>query len=218
MVWKLREGKVPSKQWMADLLAYLEQSHGIAPTREVVEKLYAIIVEQWREGATVREVGKATCSCQKGQIVPSPAALVQLKRGELKPPRSAKRGDLFGFEELRARKIREKADADKVKTTSAQPKRSLPALSPRPARLALPASSALPERPAPLARKPRTSKKGPLVKTQTSPAPSAAALPAKAAEPSALAPAPQPKSDPARLKATEAKLRNASRDLEGDDL
>lgn len=214
MVWKLREGKVPSKQWMADLLAYLEQSHGIAPTREVVEKLYAIIVEQWREGATVREVGKATCSCQKGQIVPSPAALVQLKRGELKPPRSAKRGDLFGFEELRARKIREKADADKVKTTPAQPKRSLPALPPRPARQA---AAALPERPAPLARKPRTSKKGPLVKTQTSPA-SAAALPAKAAEASAVAPTPQPKPDPARLKATEAKLRNLAQDLEGDDL
>lgn len=232
MVWKLREGKVPSKQWMADLLAYLEQSHGIAPTREVVEKLYAIIVEQWREGATVREVGKATCSCQKGQIVPSPAALVQLKRGELKPPRSAKRGDLFGFEELRARKIREKADADKVKTTSAQPKRSLSALPLRPARLALPASSAVPERSAPLARKPRTLKKGPLVKTQTSPAPSAAPLPARAAEPTTVAPAPlvaslpvravasapQPKPDPARLKATEAKLRNLAQDLEGDDL
>lgn len=208
MVWKLREGKVPSKQWMADLLAYLEQSHGIAPTRAVVEKLYAIIVQQWREGATVREVGKATCSCQKGQIVPSPAALVQLKRGELKPPRSAKRGDLFGFEELRARKIREKEDAAQVQATPAQRRRALSAL---PARPALSAPSA---RPAELARKLRTSKKGPIVKTQTSPAP-AAALPAQAAEP---APAPQPKPDPARLKATEAKLRNLALDLEGDDL
>ena len=173
MVWKLREGKVPSKQWMADLLAYLERAHGILPTREVVEKLYALIVQQWREGATAREVGKATCSCQKGQIAPSPAALVQLKRGELKPPRSAKRGDLFGFEELRARKIREKEDAAKVKTTSAQSKRALSALPARPslpARASLPAPSAMPAMPALPARKLRTPKKGPIVKTQTSPA------------------------------------------------
>lgn len=218
MVWKLREGKVPSKQWMADLLAYLEQSHGIAPTREVVEKLYALIVEQWREGATVREVGKATCSCQKGQIVPSPAARVQLKRGELKPPRSAKRGDLFGFEELRARKIQEKEDAAKVKATPAQRKRALSALPARPslpARPALSAPSALSALPA---RRPRTPRKGPIVKTQTSPAPSAPSVPAKAAEPTPVAPAPQPKSDPTRLKATEAKLRNLALDLEGDDL
>lgn len=219
MVWKLREGKVPSKQWMADLLAYLEQSHGIAPTREVVEKLYALIVEQWREGATVREVGKATCSCQKGQIVPSPAARVQLKRGELKPPRSAKRGDLFGFEELRARKIREKEDAAQVKTTPAQRKRALSALPARPslpARPALSAPSALSALPA---RRPRTPRKGPIVKTQTSPALSPApALPAKAAEPTPAAPALQPKPDPTRLKATEAKLRNLALDLEGDDL
>ena len=214
MVWKLREGKVPSKQWMADLLAYLEQSHGIAPTRAVVEKLYAIIVQQWREGATVREVGKATCSCQKGQIVPSPAALVQLKRGELKPPRSAKRGDLFGFEELRARKIREKEDAEQAKATPAQRKRALSAL---PARTALSAPSALPALPALPARKPRTPKKGPIVKTPTSPA-ATAALPAKSAELTPAAPAAQPKPDPARLKSTEAKLRNLAQDLEGDDL
>ena len=215
MAWKLREGKVPSKQWMADLLAYLERAHGIRPTREVVEKLYAIIVQQWREGATVREVGKATCSCQKGQIAPSPAALVQLKRGELKPPRSAKRGDLFGFEELRARKIQEKAEAAKTKATPAQPKRVLSALPTLPAPSALPA---LPAQPAPPARKLRTLKKGPIVKTQTSPAPSAASLPAKAAEPTLVAPDPPPKADSARLKATEAKLRSFSRDLEGDDL
>ena len=212
MVWKLREGKVPSKQWMADLLAYLERAHGILPTREVVEKLYAIIVQQWREGATVREVGKATCSCQKGQIAPSPAALVQLKRGELKPPRSAKRGDLFGFEELRARKIQEKAEAAQPKVTSAPPKRAVSAL---PARPALPAPSALPAQPA---RKLRTPKKGSIVKPQTSPAPSAASLPGKAAEPTPVTPALQPKADPARLKATEAKLRNLALDLEGDDL
>lgn len=201
MVWKLREGKMPPKQWMADLLAYLEQAHGILPTREVVEKLYAMIVQQWREGATVREVGKATCSCQKGQIVPSPAALVQLKRGELKPPRSAKRGDLFGFEELHARKVREKADAAKVKANPAQFKQALPA------RPALPALSA---------QKLRTPKKGPIVNTQTSPAPAAPSPPAKAAEPTAIAT--PPKADPTRLKATEAKLRNLALDLEGDDL
>lgn len=224
MVWKLREGKVPSKQWMADLLAYLERAHGILPTREVVEKLYAIIVQQWRDGATVREVGKATCSCQKGQIAPSPAALVQLKRGELKPPRSAKRGDLFGFEELRARKVQEKADAAEIKATPAKPKRALSSLPARPAlsaRPALPASSslpALPAQPAPPARKLRALKKGPTVKTQTAPAPSAASLPAKAPEFTPAAPAPQPKADPARLKATEAKLRNLALDLEGDEL
>ena len=192
---------MPPKQWMADLLSYLEQAHGILPTREVVEKLYAMIVQQWREGATVREVGKATCSCQKGQIVPSPAALVQLKRGELKPPRSAKRGDLFGFEELHARKVQEKADAAKDKANPTQPKQTLPA------RTALPALSG---------RKLRTPKKGPIVKSQTSPAPAAPSPPAKAAEPTAIAT--PPKADPTRLKATEAKLRNLALDLEGDDL
>ena len=221
MVWKLREGKVPSKQWMADLLAYLERAHGILPTREVVEKLYAIIVQQWREGATVREVGKATCSCQKGQIAPSPAALVQLKRGELKPPRSAKRGDLFGFEELRARKIQEKAEAAKTPATPAQPKRARPALSALPAQPARPARlapSAQPAQPARPARKLRTLKRGPAVKTQTTSAPSAGPLPVKAAEPTPVTPTLQPKADPARLKATEAKLRNLALDLEGDDL
>lgn len=201
---------MPPKQWMADLLAYLEQAHGILPTREVVEKLYAMIVQQWREGATVREVGKATCSCQKGQIVPSPAALVQLKRGELKPPRSAKRGDLFGFEELHARKVQEKADAAKVKANSARPKRALPVL---PERRTLPAS---PTSPAPSERKLRTPKKGPTVRAQTPPAPSAPAVPAQPAEATPVSPPPKP--DSARLKATEAKLRNLALDLEGDDL
>lgn len=204
---------MPPKQWMADLLAYLEQAHSILPTREVVEKLYAIIVQQWREGATVREVGKATCSCQKGQIVPSPAALVQLKRGELKPPRSAKRGDLFGFEELRARKVQEKADAVKTQAASERPKRVLHALTARPALPALPKRTALP---ASTARKLRTPKKGPILKTETASVPSAPAEPPQAAKPAPVAPPPKP--DAARLKATEVKLRSSAKDLEGDDL
>lgn len=191
MVWKLREGKVPPKEWMADLLAYLENAHKVAPTRELVESLYSIIVEQWRDGATVREVGKATCSCQKGQIVPSPAARVQLQRGELKPPRTAKRGDLFGFDELRARRGSERAGA----AVTAAPKREAKA--------------------APLARAPRTSKKGTPVKKITTPAPSAAPTD-KRPEPAASPTPPSP--DAARLKATEAKLRSFARELEGDDL
>lgn len=191
MVWKLRAGKVPPKEWMADLLAYLEQAHKIAPTRELVESLYSIIVEQWRDGATVREVGKATCSCQKGQIVPSPAARVQLQRGELKPPRTAKRGDLFGFDELRARRSSERTGA----AATAAPKRETKA--------------------APPARAPRTPKKGTPVKKRTasdSPAPPTG----KPSEPAGSPTAPTP--DSARLKATEAKLRSFARDLEGDDL
>ena len=198
MVWKLREGKVPPKEWMADLLTYLERAHGVAPTRDVVEKLYAIVVEQWREGATAREVGKATCSCQKGQIVPSPAALVQLKRGELKPPRGAKRGDLFGFEELRARKDQEKAGAVSAARSTAAP---------------LPRKPKLPALPA---RKLRTSKKGSVVKAQTETVPSSAAATSKTAEPSPVTPPAKP--DAARLKATEAKLRSLAEDLGGDDL
>lgn len=107
-VWKLRDGKAPPPDWMADLLAYLERAHGVKPSRELVAQLYPVIVAQWQEGATVRETGKATCSCEKGKIVPSPAARVQLSRGDLKPPRGAKRGDVFGFDELRARGTREK--------------------------------------------------------------------------------------------------------------
>ena len=195
MVWKLREGKVPPKEWMADLLAYLEKAHKVAPTREVVESLYGIIVEQWRDGATVREVGKATCSCQKGQIVPSPAARVQLQRGELKPPRNAQRGDLFGFEELRARRSKGNADATEAATLTQEVTVAI-----RP-------------------RTPRTTNKGAIVKKTTVPAssaPSSAALPDKTPEPAV--PSPSPKPDAARLKATEAKLRSFARDLEGDEL
>ena len=194
MVWKLREGKVPPKEWMADLLFYLEQAHKVMPTRELVESLYSIFVEQWRDGATVREVGKATCSCQKGQIVPSPAARVQLQRGVLKPPRTAKRGDLFGFDELRARRESERAGA----AATAAPKREAKAV--------------------PSARASRTAKKGTTVNRKsvsTTTAPPSAAPPDKTEI--AASPTP-PKPDAARLKATEAKLRSFARDLEGDDL
>ena len=198
MVWKLREGKAPPKEWMADLLTYLERAHGVAPTRDVVEKLYAIIVQQWREGATVREVGKATCSCQKGQIVPSPASLVQLKRGELRPPRGAKRGDLFGFDELRARKLQEKSGAvgaAKSKAPPLQPKPTLPSLP---------------------ARKLLTPRKGSTVNAQKDTAASTPAPTAPTTESAAASPPAKP--DAARLKATEGKLRNLAKDLEGDDL
>ena len=195
MAWKLREGKVPPKEWMADLLAYLEQAHKVPPTRELVETLYGIFVEQWRDGATVREVGKATCSCQKGQIVPSPAARVQLQRGELKPPRNAKRGDLFGFDELRARKSKEKENPPEGKSRRA-------------------ATSV-----APVVRTPRTPKRGAAMKkttTLTVAAP-ARAVPSDKTSERATPPAPQ-KPDAAQLKATEAKLRSFASDLEGDEL
>src|SRR3954470_19906666 len=101
MAWKSREGKFPPPQFLADLVAYLERAHRVKPTRELMEKLYRFFVEEWRNGATSRETGNATCACQKGEIVPSPATSVRLHKGEVKPPRGAKRGDIFGAEALR---------------------------------------------------------------------------------------------------------------------
>lgn len=101
MVWKSREGKLPPPQFLADLAAYLERAHGTKPSRELMEKLYPFFVEEWRNGSTSRETANATCACKKGEIVPSPATSVRLSKGEVKPPRGAKRGDIFGADALR---------------------------------------------------------------------------------------------------------------------
>lgn len=101
MVWESRQGKLPPPQFLADVIAYLERAHGTTPSRELMELLYPFFVEEWRNGATAREAGNATCSCKKGTIVPSPATSVELKKGEVRPPRGAKRGDIFGAESLR---------------------------------------------------------------------------------------------------------------------
>lgn len=102
MVWQSREGKLPPPQFLAEVVAYLQRAYGINPSRELLELLYPFFVEEWRNGATAREAANATCSCKKGEIVPSPATAVELKKGEVRPPRGAKRGDVFGSESLRS--------------------------------------------------------------------------------------------------------------------
>lgn len=101
MVWKSREGKLPPPQFLAELAAYLERAYEAKPTRELMEKLYPFFVEEWRNGATSRETANATCACKKGELVPSPATAVRLAKGEVKPPRGAQRGDIFGADALR---------------------------------------------------------------------------------------------------------------------
>ncbi len=100
-MFKSRIDKVPSPNWVADLVAAIEQTHGEKPTRKLMEQLWPQIVWMWQRGASVREVTRSLCACKKGEVVPSPAALAEIKTGRLKPPRGAKRGQVFGWDELR---------------------------------------------------------------------------------------------------------------------
>lgn len=155
MAWENRQGQSPPPAWMADLVTYLETAHGIKPTKELVEQLYPVIVKQWREGATVRETGKATCACNKGKIVPSPAATVHLQRGAMKPPRGAQQGDIFGFDELRTRGDRSGA---KPAAATSPPAPTAKAVAPRKPRVAKAkptstATEAVPAEAAPTKRK-----------------------------------------------------------------
>lgn len=168
-IWKSRAGKNPPKEWLADVVEYLQRAHGVAPTKELIEALYPILVEQWQEGATYREAGKSTCACQKGTIVPSPGVQVRLGKGEVKPPRGAQRGDVFGAEDLRRKG---EPPPPKVRTPrrGTKNKGSEPTAAP----------SALPPPPAPAASPPPPAPAAP-PPAPAAPAPSPAADPAQTA-------------------------------------
>lgn len=104
MTWKSRENESPPPQFFADVIGYLRKAFPDAVlTREAIAQLAPYLVAEWQNGQSARNAAKATCACDGQRITVSPAALVQVPRRAVLPPADARRGTLFGIDELRER-------------------------------------------------------------------------------------------------------------------
>jgi len=101
MAYEVRQNKEVPPQFLADVIGYLERTYGSRPSKELIDKMYSSWRQQWRQGATYREAAKATCSCERGVIVPSPGVDTQYEKGSVRPPRGAKPGERFSGEQVR---------------------------------------------------------------------------------------------------------------------
>lgn len=105
MTWKSRENASPPPQFFADVIGYLRKAFPNAElTREAITQLAPYLVAEWQNGQSARNAAKATCACDGQRITVSPAAQVQVPRRAVLPPADAKRGTLFGIDEVRERR------------------------------------------------------------------------------------------------------------------
>lgn len=105
MTWKSRENTSPPPQFFADVIGYLRKAFPSATlTRDAITQLAPYLVAEWQNGQSARNVAKATCACDGQRITVSPAAQVQVPRRAVLPPADAKRGTLFGIDEVRERR------------------------------------------------------------------------------------------------------------------
>lgn len=103
-MWKTREGKEPPPQFWADFVATTNLIFpGASLQKETLTTLYRLAVDEWREGRPVHVVVRQLCSCDGSTVVPSQAAEQRLgrTRGIARPPERARRGEVFGVDELR---------------------------------------------------------------------------------------------------------------------
>lgn len=103
-MWKSREGKDPPPQFWADFVAATNVVFPAATLgKETLVALYRLAVDEWRAGRQVHVIVRQLCSCDGSTVVPSPAAERRLgkTRGIARPPEKARRGDIFGIDEIR---------------------------------------------------------------------------------------------------------------------
>ena len=102
MAWTSRQDKLPPPSYFALIVEHLQRSYrGARISRELMQALRPFFIDAWRRGVTAEAAAGQTCSCDGREIVPSPAVGVFVARGEVRPPRGAERGEVFGAEELR---------------------------------------------------------------------------------------------------------------------
>lgn len=102
MAWTSRQDKLPPPSYFALIVEHLQRSYrGARISRELMQALRPFFIDAWRRGVTAEAAAGQTCSCDGREIVPSPAVGVFVARGEVRPPRGAERGEVFGADELR---------------------------------------------------------------------------------------------------------------------
>lgn len=98
-------GESPSPAFWADFLANLNAIYpGAILEKKVLDELYGLVVDEWRNGRQVHVIIRQLCSCDDGRTVtPSKGAALRLEkhRGLARPPETAQRGDVFGLDQLR---------------------------------------------------------------------------------------------------------------------
>lgn len=104
-MWKKRMGESPSPAFWADFLANLNAIYpGAILEKKVLDELYGLVVDEWRNGRQVHVIIRQLCSCDDGvTVTPSKGAALRLEkhRGLARPPEAAQRGDVFGLDQLR---------------------------------------------------------------------------------------------------------------------
>lgn len=104
-MWKTREGMNPPPNFWADFLANVNVVFPSAVlSRDELDKIYKLVVEQWRDGVQLQLIVRQLCSCDDGATVKaSPAAVQQLgrHRGVARAPIGAERGEVFTAAQLR---------------------------------------------------------------------------------------------------------------------
>jgi hypothetical protein len=102
MAWKSRQERLPPPSYFALIVEHLQRSYrGARISRELMQALRPFFIDAWRRGVTAEAAAGQTCSCDGREIVPSPAVGVFVARGEVRPPRGAERGEVFGADDLR---------------------------------------------------------------------------------------------------------------------
>ena len=95
-----RAGQPIDQAWLATALAHAQIAYPrITVDRQVARGLLDFLTWQWRQGRTPREAIAMTCA-SGGEILPS--AATQHPEPKVRPPKSAKPGDVFGADEVRA--------------------------------------------------------------------------------------------------------------------
>lgn len=111
MAYEKRQTEQPSPKFLSQALAQLSMAFPKANlTREVIERLYPLLLREWRAGQNAYDAAKAVCSCDEVHLLASPASETPpVNRLDAYPPKGAKRGDVFGLEEVRGNRQVERA-------------------------------------------------------------------------------------------------------------
>lgn len=88
----------PPPQWWADLeAALLTLFPGVRWTRARMAEFKPYFVTEWRHGARPKQAARTVCQCQGDHLTLNPS----VEAPRMRPPQGAKRGEVFGADELR---------------------------------------------------------------------------------------------------------------------
>lgn len=103
-MWKSRIDQLPSPDFWADFLANVDVIFpGAKLDQQILEQLYELVIDEWRNGRQVNLIVRQLCSCDGQHVHPSEGAKRRLekRRGIAKAPTNALPGTIFGVDELR---------------------------------------------------------------------------------------------------------------------